>query len=116
MIAIDKNILIGAITYSLEHQKEYSAFNDCLLRAVRDFLIETPSVEAVPKAEFDALMNDFKEGNNIYKCDTCKYGIVNSIKNAVHNESEFNYCIVNNCDGFSHWEWRGVKNEREKRA
>lgn len=64
-------------------------------------------------AERDAFMEDFKKRfkeqtekrYGIYRCDICKHGGPFDeylMGNVGHN-------CPKDCDGFSHWEWRGIE-------
>ena len=61
-------------------------------------------------AERDAFMEDFKKGfeqqirrgHGIYRCDICKYG------GDYLNTDEVGEKCPKGCDGYNHWEWRGI--------
>ena len=61
------------------------------------------------KEERDSFMEDFKKGfeeqvkrrHGIFRCDICKYSL-----NHINGEG-----CVEECDGYNHWEWRGILND-----
>lgn len=64
--------------------------------------------------ERDALLCDFlkgykdqvENGHGIFRCDICKHGIENAQENK---------CQKTNCNGYTNWEWRGVRGEENVR-
>lgn len=67
----------------------------------------TKELKAAKKKFYD-FMADFKEGfkeqiqneHGIYRCDIC-----------IRHNTDGKYCSKHDCDGFSHWKWRGEKDE-----
>lgn len=86
-----------------ELKEQCSAMDyDCCELAFR----AADAIEQLVK-ERDAFMDDFMRGfknqieedHGIYRCDICKHA------------ERYGYCKLAKCNGFSHFEWRGVKED-----